>query len=160
MEVWKEINGADGYFVSSKGRVKHVKKSGEKILKPAVFGVDYLGLYLGRGRHKKVHRLVAEAFIPNPDGLPEVNHKDGNKSNNAVENLEWVSHSKNVLHSFEIGRQPSPGSKTPVTYFGKNITITFESQTSCAKFLERNRSAVAWAVTRGTKCAGGRIEYA
>lgn len=156
MEIWKEINGADGYFVSSEGRVRH----GERILKPAVHGVDYLELNLGRRRHKKVHRLVAEAFIPNPDGLPEVNHIDGDKNNNTVENLEWVSHRKNVLHSFEIGRKAASRHRTPVTYFGENITITFESQASCARFLERNQSAVAWAVTRGTKCAGGRIEYA
>ena len=155
MEIWKEINGADGYFVSSEGRVRH----GEKVLKQNKKGADYAGLRV-RGKHVTVHRLVAEAFIPNPDGLTDVNHKDGDKWNNAVENLEWVSHRKNVLHSFEIGRRSNHRHMTPVTYFGDNITITFESQMSCAKFLERNQSSVAWAVTRGSKCAGGRIEYA
>lgn len=155
MEIWKEINGADGYFVSSEGRVRH----GDRILKPQRWAWDYAGLYV-HGKQVTVHRLVAEAFIPNPQGLTDVNHKDGDKWNNAVENLEWVSHRKNVLHSFEIGRKAASRHRTPVTYFGENITITFESQASCARFLERNQSAVAWAVTRGTKCAGGRIEYA
>ena len=154
-EEWREIAGADGYFVSSMGRVRH----GERMLKPQKKGVDYTGLRI-RGKYIAVHRIVAQAFIPNPEGLPEVNHKDGDKRNNAVENLEWVSHRKNVLHSFEIGRRSKQRRTTPVTYFGENITITFASQTSCAKFLERNQSAVAWAVTRGSICAGGRIEYA
>lgn len=52
---------------------------------------------------KQLHRIVAEAFIPNPLKLPEVNHKDGNKKNNCVENLEWVTHRGNVIHAVETG---------------------------------------------------------
>lgn len=59
-----------------------------------------------------VHRLVAEAFIPNPDNLPEVNHIDGNRSNNAVHNLEWVSHADNMRHAYATGLNPGRGGST------------------------------------------------
>lgn len=57
------------------------------------------------GKQYRVHRLVSEAFIPNPNNLPCVNHKDGNKQNNSVDNLEWVTYSENTIHSFKTGLQ-------------------------------------------------------
>ena len=57
------------------------------------------------GKNHRVHRLVAEAFIPNPNNLPCVNHIDGNKQNNSVKNLEWVTYSENTIHSFKTGLQ-------------------------------------------------------
>ena len=57
------------------------------------------------GKHYRVHRLVAEAFIPNPNNLPCVNHIDGNKQNNSIDNLEWCTYSENIIHSFKNGLQ-------------------------------------------------------
>ena len=92
-EQWKSITGYEGlYEVSSLGRVKSLKY--DKILKPGKVGNGYLAVVLfrnGKGKTLKVHRLVATAFIPNPLGLPEINHKDENKTNNAKSNLEWCS---------------------------------------------------------------------
>lgn len=110
MEVWKSIDGFEGlYEVSNRGRVKssdHYVKNGRgdrivrgKILTPYKSTHGYLFVALGRkAKHCSVHRLVARTFISNPQNLPDVNHKDENKSNNYVENLEWCNHSYNALY--------------------------------------------------------------
>lgn len=99
-EVFVEIKGFDGYFISNFGRI--LGKSG-KILKTYENYKGYLkvGLVVSGKKStvkKRVHRLVAQAFIPNPDNLPEVNHKDLNKQNNRVDNLEWVTGEENRKH--------------------------------------------------------------
>ena len=100
MEEWKDIKGYEGiYQISNKGRVKSLKFNKENILIPAKHNRGYLFINLCKnGKVKKylIHRLVAEAFLPNPDNLPQVNHKDENKLNNNVENLEWCSNKYNV----------------------------------------------------------------
>ena len=97
-EEWRDIKGYEGkYKISNLGRVKSLKDSKgnyrEKILKHRNnCGYLYVDLYKNsRGKTYQVHRLVAEAFIPNPNNLPCVNHKDENPSNNCVENLEWCT---------------------------------------------------------------------
>ena len=113
-EVWKDIPGYEGlYQVSSLGRVKSLERDTkrlrpqhirERMLKPRNGG--YLQVYLadaGKREAVYIHRLVAQAFIPNPDNKPIANHKDGNKHNNSVENLEWCTHQENVLHAYLTG---------------------------------------------------------
>jgi hypothetical protein len=105
-EIWKRINGYEEYEISNLGRVKSFKRDRKgKIMKPKFSG-EYLAVTLcadGQQERKTIHRLVAEHFIPNPSGLPWVNHKDGNKLNNKVTNLEWVTPSENNNHAYEIG---------------------------------------------------------
>lgn len=114
-EIWKDITGFEGmYQVSNQGRVRSLdrtitmKNGGTrfckgKVLKPTVNSSGYLHLGLGKGVYQYVHRLVAQEFLPNPDNLPEVNHEDGDKRNNEVTNLRWVTPSENQLHSKATG---------------------------------------------------------
>ncbi len=104
-EIWKDINGFEGiYRISNQGNVLGVRNN--IILKPYKRGNGYFGVKLQlRGKHidKKIHRLVAGTFIDNPNNYPQVNHINGNKKDNRVENLEWVSASTNVRHAVSMG---------------------------------------------------------
>jgi len=110
MEIWKDIEGYNGkYQISNYGNVRSFSKwkNGE-LLKPALTTTGYYYVHLVKDGRKntcsaRVHRLVADAFIENPNELPEVNHIDGNKLNNRVDNLEWVSRQDNIRHAFEKG---------------------------------------------------------
>ena len=96
---WKEIKGFENYQISNTGLIR---KDGV-ILKP-FDNNGYLRILLINGDKKKkklIHRLVAETFIPNPDNKPQVNHKDLNKKNNNVDNLEWVTNQENVQHAIQ-----------------------------------------------------------
>lgn len=111
MEQWKAIPNTKGpYEVSDCGRVRtNSQRPGLLTLTKQASGYLYAMVELTNGKPKncRVNRLVAKAFIQNPNDLPEVNHIDGNKENNHASNLEWVSRSYNVKHSFDTGlKQP------------------------------------------------------
>lgn len=99
IEEWKVIAIAPNYSASNLGRIKNNKTN--RILKPKkVRGYEYICLRKdNKNLCKQVHRLVAKAFIPNPENKPLVNHKDYNRGNNCVDNLEWISSSENQLWS-------------------------------------------------------------
>ncbi len=93
-EAWKQVRGYEEYFISNHGRVLSLKCGGYKLLQPFTIDGGYLGIDLRQGgiRHiYRVHRLVAEAFIDNPDNKQFCHHKDRNRKNNRVDNLLWVS---------------------------------------------------------------------
>lgn len=115
-EVWKGIQGfEDLYQISNFGRVKSLSRVdkltqrdiADKILKPSFDRNKYLLVWLcrdGKQTVKKVHRLVGQHFIPNPDNLPCINHKDENPSNNMIENLEWCTYKYNNNYGTSIYR--------------------------------------------------------
>lgn len=126
--MFKEIPGYPGYIVNKEGVVKRLPytKYGRNIHGPFSFEVperelsqvkaEYFQVEVhvgGRRRTAKVHRLIALAFIPNPYDLPQVNHKDGNKYNNSLSNLEWSSAKENVDHSYQLGLACNKGERHP-----------------------------------------------
>jgi len=137
MEIWRDIKGFEGFYkISDMGNIKSLERKvtyktrgssfrtdviKEKILKPQKSHCKYLTVTLyGANRKPKqflLHRLIAETFVPNPENKKEVNHKDGNKLNNSLNNLEWCTRSENATHmvknglcNFKLGSE-SPNSK-------------------------------------------------
>ena len=102
-EIFKDVKGYEGYYeISNLGRVRSSSYKGKRILKPAITKNGYLNVIFcinQKKEHKLVHRLVAEAFIPNINNYSTVNHKDEDKLNNYVENLEWLSVEDNNRYS-------------------------------------------------------------
>lgn len=117
-EIWKPYIYT--YEISNLGRLRNAKTN--KILKANKVGRGYLGICVSLGSRNnykmiRIHRAVAESFIPNPNNLPQVNHIDGNKLNNRVDNLEWCDSKYNTIHAISLGlktflkREDNPHSK-------------------------------------------------
>ena len=107
IEEWKAVAECNGeYYVSNFGRVKSLKQGKEKILKACLSSTGYyvIGIHLKDNRKNyTIHKLVALAFLPNKNDKPQVNHKDANKTNNHIDNLEWVTAKENAKHAKDIG---------------------------------------------------------
>lgn len=137
MEKWKPIRDAPDYDVSSNGEIYSHKRN--IVMKVQTDGWGYLRVSLLNNGHKitkSVHRLVADAFIKNPLNKPEINHIDGNKLNNRIDNLEWVTRSENEIHAFKT--KLNDRSSYDAGKHKKKVTIsetgeTFESITECSK---------------------------
>jgi len=115
MEIFKDVKGYEGsYQVSNLGNIRSLKCNKIRILKPILRKSGYYYVTLYQNKHERkaiIHRLIGAAFLPNPQNKPEINHKNGIKADNRLENLEWVTQSENMIHSYKNGLQkPLKGS--------------------------------------------------
>ena len=157
-EIWCPINGYEGlYDVSDKGRVRSLKFGKERILKPLRNTCGYLQVCLCKNGEIKqclVHRIVAQTFNPNPDNLTEVNHKDENKTNNSVQNLEWCDRKYNINYGIRNQIISMKLSK-PVLQFTKGGKFVKEWKSTID--VERN---LGYSHTNIASCCTGKLKYA
>lgn len=162
-EIWKDIKGFEGHYqVSNLGRVKSIKFRKERILKPAKVGSGYLQVDLRKnGEHNlcKVHRLVCKVFLPNPKNLPQINHKDEDKTNNKVENLEWCDARYNNTYGTRTQRANEKNTNgkcsKPVIQYTKDGKVVKEWKST--KDVERNLGYDHGSIS---KCCMGKYKSA
>lgn len=154
VEEWRPVKGYEGlYEVSNKGVVRSLDRTINNHPYPGkVLAIKYLKGYAAvhlcdyqhRVKHKTIHRIVAEAFIPNTENLPEVNHKDENPKNNSVENLEWCTTLYNVRYGTGIERRSSCKRK-PIAKYTKSgeFVSSYISVTDASKSLCKGRKGTA-----------------
>lgn len=157
-EIWKDVKGYEGlYQVSNIGNVRSVdryvnnRKIKGKSLLPSDTGRGYLGVSLYKNGNKKtlnIHKLVANSFIPCTKNKSQVNHKDGDKHNNNVSNLEWCSCSENIKHAFRMGlKKPSK------TFLGR----TGDKHPNSKKIICVNTGVKYQSLAEAAKCTGTTI---
>lgn len=147
-EQWKEIEGAEGYFVSSNGLVKGLRG---RLMSLAISFKGYVTCRIpNRHYSKPLSRTVAISFIPNPNNYPQVNHIDGNKLNNCVDNLEWCSVKQNINHAIKTGlrarninlRSKSMFSKNQVKAIKHGLSIGFTGR-ALAEYFKCDESTIS-----------------
>lgn len=164
-EIWKDIEGYKGlYQVSNKGRVKSMNYRGigrEGILKPVINSRGYCQVivYVNSNRtHKLIHRLVAEAFIPNPNNLPQVNHIDECKLNNHISNLEWCTAEQNMNHGTRNERAATGRSKPVIQYdMNGGRVARYNSTAESARLTGIGQGSIYLCCTGKFKSAGGFV---
>ena len=189
-EIWNDIEGYEGFYqVSNLGRVKSIKRKAryynhskelfrmvnEKIIYQRETNWGYYTVNLnknGQTKIKRIHRLVASAFIPNPEHKEEVNHKDSNKKNNRVNNLEWATRSENAIHAWENNLlernriaikkniiKAYTACKKQIDQYDKdgNFIKTWDSISDASRNLNIHHSDISRCCSKKRKTAGGYI---
>ena len=155
-EIWKPIKDYEKYYeISSLGRVKSLHYKIPKILKQANRG-DYMVIQLncnGKGKTESIHRLVAIAFLDKPDGSDMVNHKDGDKLNNCLKNLEWMTAKQNTKHARDNKLHISKTYRVSQYTMENKLIVTFNSITEASKITGFRDSRICCV------CKGKRPHY-
>lgn len=163
-EVWMPIKGYEGlYEVSNHGRIRSLPKRGfykTALLKQRDNGFGYKICILTKNNKRRtfmVHRIVAEAFLPNTKNKKQVNHIDGNKYNNNLDNLEWCTNSENQLHKFRTLGCEAHGGKPKREIVCRETGIKYSSAYDASRLTGINRSNIFSVASRkyGYKTAGG-----
>ena len=149
-DIWKDIDDLQGYQISNTGKVRNHNK-GDYIMKPFTNIYGYLEIvfsYKGKKIHKSIHSLVAKAFISNPNNYTEVNHKDENKQNNVVDNLEWCTRAYNNnygTHNERSGRNR----RKFITKITDNYKIIFTDYNTASKYENTSIDVIRMRVHKG-----------
>lgn len=167
MEEWGKIDGFPNYMVSNVGEIKSLnynKTGKEKILIPHKLNNGYLGINLydndKKSCHLLIHRVVAQAFLPNPNGYRIINHKDENRSNNFVNNLEWCDYKYNLNYGNRNSKLSNsltnnPFFSTPVLQYSKTREFLKEFPSIAEAARAVNNGNIKAAATNILKCCNG-----
>ena len=162
MEIWHDIEGYEGlYQISNKGHVKSLYKGSERILRPVIDRYGYYRIMLYNDSVRKIfsiHRLVAQAFIPNLYNKPQVNHLDENKKNNSVDNLEWATAKENSNYGSRNEKVADSRSK-PILQYSKSgdFIREWKSAAEVERVLGINNSDIIQCCKGRRKSSGGFI---
>lgn len=148
-ESWKQIENYPDYLVSDNGRICSLKTG---LLRPRENSRGYMLVNLA-GDSKRIHRLVAKAFIPNPENKNQVNHKDGDPKNNNVENLEWSTNGENQIHRYSTLKKDNKKKAIVKIKDGKVIKI-YQSLRDCERAENFSKDSLRDLIRRNI-CIGG-----
>lgn len=167
VEIWKDVPNFEFYQASNLGRIRSLDRFGNvknghkaihrgKVIKPSLLNSGYYVVWLrknGKTYAKTVHRIIAQTFLSSPKiEKADVNHKDGDKTNNSVDNLEWCSRSENIKHSYKISNiNRSKG----VNVMCLETGFRYKSVTEASKFSGISKNSISNAINGHTKKAGG-----